>query len=87
MVFARVSRPLEQQREAGFYRSMVTGERFFAEYFHVGYYGTGFPEDVRVCLLVTVMVPDLGTETVETCGRERNTLEAEQAVHPPQRRV
>ncbi|ELR23221.1 SH3 domain containing protein [Acanthamoeba castellanii str. Neff] len=35
------------QSEAALYRLIVTGERFFTEYFRVGYYGMGFPVDVR----------------------------------------
>jgi hypothetical protein len=39
-----------QQSEADLYRLIVSGERFYAEYFHVGYYGMGFPPDMQVWL-------------------------------------
>jgi hypothetical protein len=44
-----------QQSEATLYRLIVTGERFFTEYFRVGYYGMGFPVDVRVRPIVLGM--------------------------------
>lgn len=35
------------QAEANYYRNIVSTERFFCEYFRVGYYGRGFPVTLR----------------------------------------
>lgn len=35
------------QQEANYYRNIVSTERFFCEYFRVGYYGRGFPVTLR----------------------------------------
>lgn len=38
---------LVQQTESQFYRKIVGVDRFFAEYFRVGYYGKGFESSIQ----------------------------------------
>jgi len=36
-----------QRKEASFYENIVETERFYPEYFRVGYYGKGFPSTLQ----------------------------------------